>query len=73
MPSKRIDFETVRQLALALPGVEDSTTHGAPAFKLRGRLLTCQAINRSAEANSPREAKAGIRKCQHGNSTIWRV
>jgi hypothetical protein len=52
MPSKKVDFETARQLALALPGVEESTSYGAPSFKLRGRLLTCQAINRSAEANS---------------------
>jgi hypothetical protein len=34
-----VDFETVRQLALALPGVEEGTSYGTPAFKVRGKLF----------------------------------
>jgi hypothetical protein len=29
----------VRQLALALPGVEEGTSYGTPAFKVNGKLL----------------------------------
>src|SRR6478736_4555760 len=52
MPSKKIDFDAVREIALALPDVEESTIHGAPSLKVRGKLLTCPAIHRSAEPNT---------------------
>jgi hypothetical protein len=52
MSKKRIDFDVVRDLAMALPDVEESTIHGAPSLKVRGRLLTCPAIHRSAEPNT---------------------
>lgn len=32
-------METVRHLALALPGVEEGTSYGTPAFRVRGRFL----------------------------------
>lgn len=48
----RINFETVRQIALALPGVEESTAYGSPAFKVRGKLLACIPAHRSAEPGS---------------------
>jgi hypothetical protein len=34
-----VRFETVRQRALALPGVEEGTSYGTPAFKVRGKLF----------------------------------
>jgi hypothetical protein len=34
---------------MALPDVEEGTIHGAPSLKVRGRLLACPAIHRSAE------------------------
>src|SRR5262245_57403975 len=49
---KKIDFDVVREIALTLPDVEESTIHGAPSLKVRGRLLTCPALHRSAEPNS---------------------
>ena len=52
MPSRKIDFDVVREIALALPGVEESSLHGAPSLKVSGRLLTCPAIHKSAEPNS---------------------
>ena len=52
MPSKKIDFDVVRELALALPDVEESTLHGAPSLKVCGRLLACPAVHRSAEPNT---------------------
>lgn len=44
MPGKRkarpgVTLETVRKLALALPGVEESTSYGTPAFKVKGKLF----------------------------------
>jgi hypothetical protein len=49
MPRKKIDFDVVRAIALAMPDVEESTTHGVPSLKLHGRLLACPALHRSAE------------------------
>jgi len=34
-----VTFETVRQLALALPGVEEGTAYGTPAFRVKGKFL----------------------------------
>lgn len=48
----KINFDLVREIALALPGVEESTTYGAPCVKVRGKLLACPAIHRSAEPNT---------------------
>jgi len=47
-----IDFDTVRQLARELGDVQESTTYGASALKVRGHLLACVAVNKSAEPNS---------------------
>ena len=33
------DWETVREIAGALPGAEESTTYGQPAFKVGGKLF----------------------------------
>ena len=52
MPPKRITFDTVREIGLRLPDVEESTTYGSPSLKVRGKLLTCLAINKSAEPDS---------------------
>ena len=52
MPKRSIDFETVRQIGLELPGVEASTAYGFPALKVRGKLLACVPANRSAEPDS---------------------
>lgn len=52
MAKTMIDFDVVREIALGLPGVEESAIHGAPSIKLRGKLLTCPALHSSAEPNS---------------------
>src|SRR5204862_7743544 len=52
MPGGKISFGTVRKMALALPEVEEGTMHGSPAFKVRGKLLACAAIHKSAEPNT---------------------
>jgi hypothetical protein len=33
------DWDTVREIAGAFPGAEESTTYGKPAFKVGGRLF----------------------------------
>jgi hypothetical protein len=35
-----VTFDDVRQLALALPAVEEGTSYGTPAFKVRGKFLS---------------------------------
>lgn len=52
MPRGTIDFETVRKIGLALPGVEYSATHSVPALKVQGKLLAWIPVNRSAEPDS---------------------
>jgi hypothetical protein len=39
MSDQPVTFQTVRDLALALPEVEEGTSYGTPAFKVRGKLL----------------------------------
>ena len=52
LPRSSIDFGTVCALGLALPGVEESTAYGAPALKVRGKLLAGTPTHRSAEPGS---------------------
>src|SRR5437588_6072065 len=51
-PGRKISFDAVRRLAVALPEVEEGTTYGSPAFKVRGKLLACVAIHKSAEPDT---------------------
>jgi hypothetical protein len=48
----RVDYEAVREVALALPDVKDSSTLRGVAFKACGRLLACKAVNRCAEPDT---------------------
>jgi hypothetical protein len=52
MARSTINFETVRSIGLALPGVEDSTAYGQLALKAHGKLLACVPTHRSAEPGS---------------------
>jgi|SRR5208282_962304 len=52
MPKHTINFDAVRKIGLALPGVEESTAYGAPALKVRGKLMACVPTHRSADSNS---------------------
>jgi hypothetical protein len=52
MPGRTSDFNTVRNIGLALPGVEESTAYGFPALKVHGKLLACVPANPSAEPGS---------------------
>lgn len=49
MARKKISFETVRELGLALPGVEEGTTYGTLALKVHGKMFACLASHPSAE------------------------
>jgi hypothetical protein len=50
--ASKITFDTVRKMASGLPGVEESTSYGAPSLKIGGKIMACPAINKSAEPNS---------------------
>lgn len=52
MPAKRITFDTVRELGLVLPDVEEGTTYGTPALKVRGQMFACIPNHKSAEPDS---------------------
>jgi hypothetical protein len=52
MPGTKVTFDTVREIGLALPDVEEVTMYGMPALKVRGNLLTCLPAHKSAEPGS---------------------
>jgi len=52
MPRTKITFDVVREIGLALPDVEESSTRGAFALKVRGNLLACTTIHKSAKPDS---------------------
>jgi hypothetical protein len=37
--TKPVTFETVREIAQTLPGAEEGTSYGTPAFKVKGKLF----------------------------------
>src|SRR4051812_20400612 len=39
MPRKPVTFDTVRDLALALPGVVEGTSYGTPALRVKTKFL----------------------------------
>src|SRR5216683_4052774 len=52
MPRTKVTFDIVREIGLAMTDVEEGTMYGSPALKVRGKLLTCLAIHKSAEPES---------------------
>jgi hypothetical protein len=52
MAKSTVDFDAVRKIGLALPGVEEAGAYGARALKARGKLLACEPTHRSAEPGS---------------------
>jgi hypothetical protein len=51
-PKHASDFEIVRSIGAALPEVKDASSSLGGALKFKGRLLACDAIDKSAEPNS---------------------
>ena len=49
---KRSGFDAAIAVGRTLPDVEVTTSWGASALKVRGRMFACVAINKSAEPNS---------------------
>jgi hypothetical protein len=47
-----MEFDAVRELARGIPGIEESTSRGVWSLKVRGKLLACPAIHKSAEPGS---------------------
>ena len=52
MPHQAMDFQAVRSIGAALPDVKDASSSRGTALKIKGRLLACEAIHKSAEPNS---------------------
>jgi hypothetical protein len=51
--SKKADgFAAVRAAGAALADVEEVTSWGAPALKVRGKMFVCMATNKAAEPNT---------------------
>ena len=49
---KRSGFDAAIAIGRTLPDVEVTTSWGASALKVRGKMFACVAINKSAEPNS---------------------
>lgn len=52
MPRPAVDFEVVRSIGAALPDVKDASGARGIALKIRGKLMACSAIHKSAEPDS---------------------
>lgn len=52
MPHQAVDFEVVRSIGTALPDVKDASGSRGTALKIKGQLLACKAIHKSAEPDS---------------------
>ena len=53
MPRKRtITFDTVREIALKLPGVEEGLAYGTPVLRVNGHIFTGIPINKEVEPDS---------------------
>jgi hypothetical protein len=52
MPGEPLWFNTVREGVHKFPDVEEGSGRGLPNLKVRGRLLACPAIHKSAEPDS---------------------
>lgn len=53
MPKKATSsIKTVEAIGRTLPDVEVTTSWGASALKVRGKMFACTAINKAAEPNS---------------------
>jgi hypothetical protein len=49
---KQIDYAVVRQIAMAMPDVEEVTARGVSGLKAAGRLMAWPAVHKSAEPNT---------------------
>jgi hypothetical protein len=52
MRKQKVTFDAVRAIGLRLPDVEEGTMYGSPALKVRGNLLACLAVHKSAEPDT---------------------
>jgi hypothetical protein len=46
---KAVTLDALRKIARSLPDVEETTTHGTLAFKLRGKLFAWMPVKKSVE------------------------
>lgn len=52
MPRNTVDFDVARSIGTKLPFVTETAGSRGMALKIKGRILACQAIHKSAEPNS---------------------
>jgi hypothetical protein len=52
MGGEHLSMDTVIELGLKLPDVQETLYYGFRALKLNGRMLACTPVNKSAEINS---------------------
>ena len=52
MGGASIGINSVFEVGLKLPDVKESPYYGARALKLRGQMVACTPVNKSAEVNS---------------------
>ena len=52
MPKPTANFDTIRKIGLALPGVEESVAWGTPVLKVHGEIFAGISIHSSAEPGS---------------------
>jgi hypothetical protein len=69
--STEVTFQAVRQAAKPLPGVEDSTSYGTPALKVKGKLLA--RLHQSGECFVLRSTLAHREKLMRSDPAIFYI
>jgi hypothetical protein len=69
--STEVTFEAVRRAAKFLPGIEDSTSYGTPALKVKGRLLA--RLHQSGECFVLRSTFADREKLMRSDPAIFYI
>jgi hypothetical protein len=52
MSQATAELKAVGEIAVSLPDVKENVTRRGTGWKVKGRLMTCEAIHKSAEKNS---------------------
>ena len=52
MPRSAVTFDIARSIGAKLPDVTGGAGKGRMALKIKGRILACEAVHKSAEPNS---------------------
>jgi hypothetical protein len=70
---RRVNFQAVRKAALALPGVEEGTAWGFPAFRTGGKMFLCFWENLECSRSQKKTTRQEKELTGLLDFTVWRA